>query len=122
MGNNTEGLSSVPGHDPRYDLAYTTKPVTGPTKEELMLAYPKAVSVSQARRLHLSGAKPAYYPPALPSHEERRRIIEAPFPTINIWGGRTWGGLSKREGLIPDAGKLSWSRTGREDYSSPEED
>lgn len=28
------------------------------------------------------------------THEERLRLINAPFPQVNIHGGRQWGGVS----------------------------
>ena len=49
------------------------------------------------------------------THEQRRRVIEAPWPAINVWGGKSWGGLSKRESLIPDGGSHSWVGTGDTD-------
>ncbi len=44
---------------------------------------------------------------------ERRRVIEAPWPVVNIWdSGKSWGGTTKRESIIPDNGARSWSRAG----------
>jgi hypothetical protein len=40
---------------------------------------------------------------------ERRRLVDAPFPTLRCFTGKSWGGLSKRESIIPDSGGHTWS-------------
>lgn len=51
----------------------------------------------------MRGHKP---PPLMPS-EERRKILFAPFPTVNIHRGRTWGGASKHND-VPIEGQRVW--------------
>jgi hypothetical protein len=48
------------------------------------------------------------------THAERRKVIEAPWPAINVWGGKAWGGTTKRESLIPESRTRSWDRAERE--------
>jgi hypothetical protein len=45
------------------------------------------------------------------THEERRRVIEAPWPVVGIYAPKRWGGTTKRETLIPDSGSRSWNRS-----------
>ena len=40
---------------------------------------------------------------------ERRRLVEAPFPTLRCFAGKSWGGLSRRESLIPHSGGHTWT-------------
>ena len=44
------------------------------------------------------------------THEERRRVIEAPWPVVGIYAPKRWGGITKREPLIPNSGGWSWRR------------
>jgi hypothetical protein len=46
------------------------------------------------------------------THEERRRVIEAPWPVVGVYAPKRWGGTPKRESLIPDGGSRSWSGHG----------
>ena len=35
------------------------------------------------------------------SHDERVKLIKRPFPTVHIYGGRVWGGVSVNTRDIP---------------------
>lgn len=42
------------------------------------------------------------------THAERRAVIEAPWPAINVWQGKSWGGLAKRDLHVSDLPERAW--------------
>ena len=67
-----------------------------------------------AKGLGMSDARIAQTDNTPLTHEERRKVIEAPWPVVGIYMPKQWGGVTKRESLIPDGGQRSWCGHNRE--------